>query len=127
MEVKYVAQYCAIQYCPVFDNISHVSKDVFNLRCFFFKAMHWILSKEPEVEAPPVPTVEDLITCQEYLEAKEPLPWLRQQLAVSPDKVIHTAFLTTGQRENAVWAAVRKLRFTASNFGQIIAATKRNR
>ncbi|XP_048732557.1 uncharacterized protein LOC130053051 [Ostrea edulis] len=89
--------------------------------------MHWILSKEPEVEAPPVPTVEDLITCQEYLEAKEPLPWLRQQLAVSPDKVIHTAFLTTGQRENAVWAAVRKLRFTASNFGQIIAATKRNR
>lgn len=65
--------------------------------------------------------------CQEYLTAKEPLSWLRQQLIVSPDKVIQTAFLTSGQRENATWAAVRKHRFTASNFGPIIAAAKRNR
>lgn len=65
--------------------------------------------------------------CQEYLQAEEPLTWLRQQLIVSPEKVIQTAFQTTGQRENAVWAAIRKLRFTASNFGKIIAAAKRNR
>ncbi|XP_022288509.2 uncharacterized protein LOC111100719 [Crassostrea virginica] len=93
----------------------------------YSKALHWILAKEPEVEALPVPIVEDLLTCQEYIAAKEPLTWLRQQLNVSPEKVIQTAFLTTGQRENAVWAAIRKLRFTASNFGQIIAAAKRNR
>nr|XP_022312166.1 uncharacterized protein LOC111117363 isoform X1 [Crassostrea virginica]XP_022312167.1 uncharacterized protein LOC111117363 isoform X1 [Crassostrea virginica] len=90
-------------------------------------ALHWILSKEPEIEALPVPIVEDLLLCQEYLTAKEPLSWLRQQLIVSPDKVIQTAFLTSGQRENATWAAVRKHRFTASNFGPIIAAAKRNR
>lgn len=96
-------------------------------RCHIFKALHWILSKEPEVEALPVPVVEDLLMCQEYLQAEEPLTWLRQQLIVSPEKVIQTAFQTTGQRENAVWAAIRKLRFTASNFGKIIAAAKRNR
>lgn len=96
-------------------------------RCHIFKALHWILSKEPEVEALPVPVVEDLLMCQEYLQAEEPLTWLRQQLIVSPEKVIQTAFQTTGQRENAVWAAIRKLRFTASNFGNIIAAAKRNR
>lgn len=89
--------------------------------------LHWILSKEPGVEALPVPVVEDLLMCQDYLQAEEPLTWLRQQLIVSPEKVIQTAFQTTGQRENAVWAAIGKLRFTASNFGKIIAAAKRNR
>lgn len=83
-------------------------------KCHIFKALYWILSKEPEVEALPVPVVEDLLMCQEYLQAKEPLTWMRQQLIVSPEKVIQT----TGHRENAVWAAIRKLRFTASNFGK---------
>lgn len=51
-----------------------------------------LLSKEPEVEALPVPVVEDLLMCQEYLQEEEPLTWLRQQLIVSPEKVIQTAF-----------------------------------
>lgn len=74
-----------------------------------------------------MPLVEDLLISHEYIRSEEPLTWFRQQLIVSPEKVIQTAFLTTGQRDNAVWAAIRKLRFTASNFGQIIAAAKRNR
>ncbi|XP_056008986.1 uncharacterized protein LOC125663763 [Ostrea edulis] len=99
---------------------------LFSMFFLFLKALHWILSKEPEIEALPLPIVEDLL-CQEYLTAKEPLSWLRQQLIVSPDRIIQTAFLTIGQRDNATWAAVRKHRFTASNFGPIIAAAKRNR
>lgn len=31
-------------------------------------ALHWILSKEPEVEALPVPAVEDLLVCQVQAE-----------------------------------------------------------
>nr|XP_022310131.1 uncharacterized protein LOC111115613 [Crassostrea virginica] len=40
---------------------------------------------------------------------------------------MEAAFISVGQRDNSLWAAIRKLRFTASNFGQIIGAAKRNR
>ncbi|WAR10352.1 hypothetical protein MAR_035428, partial [Mya arenaria] len=51
----------------------------------------------------------------------------RRSLVLSQEKITQIAFMTTGQRENSLWAAARKLRFIASNFGQIIAASKRNR
>lgn len=40
---------------------------------------------------------------------------------------MEAAFISSGQRTNALWAAFRKLRFTASNFGQVFGAAKRNR
>ncbi|XP_061197004.1 uncharacterized protein LOC133205251 [Saccostrea echinata] len=51
----------------------------------------------------------------------------REKLVICSEKIIETAWLTTGQRENSLWAAVRKLRITASNFGQVIGAIRRNR
>lgn len=38
-----------------------------------------------------------------------------------------TAWMTKGQRENSLWAAVRKLRITASTFGKVIGAIRGNR
>ncbi|XP_078331749.1 uncharacterized protein LOC144625290 isoform X3 [Crassostrea virginica] len=90
-------------------------------------AMHWILSNEPECEEMPALLVEDLLTSEEYLHAQCKLSYLREKLTISPEKIIQTAWLTRGQRENSVWAAVRKLRITASNFGQVIGAIRRNR
>lgn len=46
-------------------------------------------------------------------------------LILSSEKIIEAAFKSTGRRENSLWAAVRKLLFTASNFGQIIEAIRR--
>lgn len=46
---------------------------------------------------------------------------------MSPEKVIQTAWTTIGPVENTLWAKVRKLRFTASNFGQIVIAIQKNR
>lgn len=71
--------------------------------------------------------MDDLLINPDYLSAEDPQTWLRQHLVVSQEKVAETAFATSGQRENSLWAAVRKLRFTASNFGQILAAANRNR
>ncbi|XP_060564386.1 uncharacterized protein LOC132723641 [Ruditapes philippinarum] len=76
--------------------------------------------KNPK-SAPPKTT----LTMSELYPPKQ--PEYRRHLIVSTDKVRETAALTIGQRENSLWAAVRKLRFTASNFGQIIAAAKHNR
>lgn len=46
---------------------------------------------------------------------------------MSHEKVIKTAWTTIGQRENTLWTKVRKLRFTASNFGQIVKAFRKKR
>ena len=42
------------------------------------------------------------------------------QLMVSTEVIQNTAKATSGQRDNSLWASVRKGRLTASNFGSII-------
>lgn len=90
-------------------------------------ALHWILSEEPKAQTSPVPLIEDLLMSTEYISSEDPNTWLRKNLILSPEMILEAAFISSGQRENALWAAIRKLRFTASNFGQIIGAAKRNR
>lgn len=51
----------------------------------------------------------------------------RDKLVISWENIIRTAWMTKGQRENSLWAAVRKLRITASTFGKVIGAIRRNR
>jgi hypothetical protein len=89
--------------------------------------LHWILAEEPKADGSPVPLIEDLLTSKDYIAADDSKTWLRKSLILSPEKIMEAAFISTGQRENTLWAAIRKFRFTASNFGQIIGAAKRNR
>ena len=73
----------------------------------------------------PVPLVEDLLLSRDYLESATPMVWLRKQLVVGPEIREQVPNMTTGQRDNALWAAIRRLRFTASNFGLLLKAVKR--
>lgn len=82
----------------------------------------WVLSPEPEKQAPPAPQVEDLLSSEGYIQSDEKVGWLRSQLVISQATIIKTAKLTEGQRENPMWGIMRKLRITASNFGPILHA-----
>ncbi|XP_062601990.1 uncharacterized protein LOC134263634 [Saccostrea cucullata] len=85
--------------------------------------------KHPK-SAPPKSTVtiaELYPPKQQDYNADDPKTWLRKHLIISPEKIMEAAFMTAGQRENSLWAAIRKYRFTASNFGLIIGAARRNR
>jgi hypothetical protein len=64
---------------------------------------------------------------REYMEADHPSTWLRRHLLVGPSKIAEVVKVTIGQRVNPLWAAVRKWRFTASNFGVILHAAEKNR
>lgn len=86
--------------------------------------MHWILSKEPTTEDSPVVLIQELFQSKDFLDAECKESFLREKLSMSPEQIIQTAWTTIGQRENTLWAKVRKLRFTASNFGQIVTAVK---
>ncbi|XP_052764770.1 uncharacterized protein LOC128206399 [Mya arenaria] len=92
-----------------------------------FTALHWILLEEPKPPQLPLPLIEDVLLSPGYLSSQDPRTYFRRSLVLSQEKITQIAFMTTGQRENSLWAAARKLQFTASNFGQIIAASKRNR
>lgn len=74
-----------------------------------------------------MPLVEDLLLSESFLHAEDQNNWLRTQLKVTEDIINTTAEKTKGQRNNAVWAIVRKLRITASNFGQVLKAARRKR
>ncbi|XP_061169341.1 uncharacterized protein LOC133178631 [Saccostrea echinata] len=102
----------------LYDQLGHLGR---------FTALHWILSNEPECEEMPVLLIEDKLISEEYLNVQCKSSYLREKLVICSEKIIETAWLTTGQRENSFWAAVRKLRITASNFGQVIGAIRRNR
>jgi hypothetical protein len=92
-----------------------------------FKALHWILSPEAPKQQPPVLLLEDLLSSEDFLHVDEQEKWLRQQLKVTGDIIETTVEKTKGQRSNALWAAVRKLRITASNFGQVLRAVRLKR
>ncbi|XP_052680929.1 uncharacterized protein LOC128161649 [Crassostrea angulata] len=102
-----------------------INTNIYKTKCIV--ALHWILSEEPKSEESPVPLIEDLLMSEGYTNAEDSRTWLRKHLILSPEKIMEAAFASTGQRENSLWAAVRKLRFTASNFGQIIGAIRRKR
>lgn len=89
--------------------------------------LHWILSEVPKSAGSPVPLIEDLLMSEGYTNAEDSRTWLWKHLILSPEKIMEAAFMSTGQRENSLLAAVRKLQFTASNFGQIIGAIRRKR
>ncbi|WAQ98471.1 hypothetical protein MAR_022844, partial [Mya arenaria] len=89
--------------------------------------LHWILLEEPKPPQLPLPVIEDVLVSEGYFSSEDPRTYFRRSLVLSQEKITQIAFMTTGQRENSLWATARKLRFTASNFGQIIAASKRNR
>lgn len=90
--------------------------------------MHWILSPEPQSDQMtvcPIPLVEELLMNEHFVSMN--ITWLRQNMIVRPDLIPVVAGLTCGQRTNPMWSAIRKFRFTASNFGQILRAINRKR
>lgn len=89
--------------------------------------MLWIVSKEPPSPTLDVPTVEDLLLGEGYTGATDKIKWLKTNFAISKEKIEQVAQMTAGQRNNHLWALVRKNRLTASNFGKVLAAIRRNR
>lgn len=67
--------------------------------------MLWIVSKEPPSPTLDVPTVEDLLLGEGYTGATDKIKWLKTNLAISKEKIEQ---MTAGQRNNHLWALVRK-------------------
>jgi len=99
------------------------------LYLFIFLAMHWILQDEVKADTNrlPFPVVQDILMSEEFLTTTNKLLYIRRKLIMTSSSIKLTSSLTSGQRSNPLWAIARKMRLTASNFGLVLAAIKRNR
>nr|CAI5860753.1 unnamed protein product [Callosobruchus analis] len=87
----------------------------------------WLLKPEANEEMISlIPSIEDILYCQEYIEAEDKQSYVSRQCALNIDQIRKIAAATVGQHSNELWLITRKLRLTSSKFGLILGAYKRN-
>ena len=85
----------------------------------------WLLSPEPTPDKLCIPTFDDIILSQEYLDTVNKTGYILAKLEINENTRNYVACVTTGQRTNPLWLMYRKGRVTASNFGYILPAIAR--
>ena len=91
-----------------------------------FTRLWWILSPEPEPVTLPIPPIEEIIYCEEFLQAQgleNQLAFLMEKCKIDDTLVEDIASLTIGQRDNPLWHRIRR-RLTAGNFGVVLHAKR---
>uniref|UniRef100_A0AAV2J6V3 YqaJ viral recombinase domain-containing protein n=1 Tax=Knipowitschia caucasica TaxID=637954 RepID=A0AAV2J6V3_KNICA len=93
------------------------------------KGLGWIIAPElPQTFDPShhIKTFDGLLASSSYGDAEDKALYMLSSLAVSPQQKEAIERATVGQTKNALWMAYRRKRITASNFGLVLAAVKRN-
>ena len=85
-----------------------------------FSGFAWLLAPEPPVALSFVRNVSDIMLNPEFVTSDNPIAYILEHLAVTPEEIVAIEELTRGQQENPAWGACRKGRITASNFGAVI-------
>jgi hypothetical protein len=88
--------------------------------------MQWLLSPEPQLRKYPVPLVEDLLVDEHFLRDSR-IQWMKERLHVSTQLISEIAQATSDQRNDPMWSAIRKMRFTASRFGELLTSAAKGR
>lgn len=88
----------------------------------------WLLQDEVnDDEVKDLPIIEDIISSEDFVGAPNKIEVFKQKCQLSAQKIEAIAAVTIGQNSNEKWFLIRKFRLTASNFGTILGACKRNR
>lgn len=77
----------------------------------------------------PEPPVDQLRykTVQEVVSSCSSEPDVISKLKVTQEEILKLASDTVGQRDNPLWHQMRQGRVTASNFGVVLSAIRRNK
>ncbi|CAG0893420.1 unnamed protein product [Darwinula stevensoni] len=97
-----------------------------------FTGMGWLL--EPELGNMEVDqeyimgkTMGHILGCQAYIDAVDKSSYCLSNMQLDAEEVRVIACRTIGQRANHLWHAFRRMRVTASKFGMVLRALKRQR
>lgn len=93
-----------------------------------FTGLCWLFSPEPPIANQlPFPTIEEIIFCDEFLQAtgrQQQLDCLVRLSRLQETDILRVSELTAGQRDNPAWFLARRGRLTASNFGSVLKAKR---
>jgi hypothetical protein len=82
----------------------------------------------PEPSSPSflIPLVDELLNNEAFSKSFD-IRWLQEAMSVTADNISALASCTKGQSSNPMWCVYRKLRFTASKFGDILRSARYQR
>ena len=93
-----------------------------------FTDLCWLLSPEPPAfNELPIPTIEDIIFSEEFLQTRglqQQLDCLVRRSRILEEDILKISRITVGQRDNPAWHLARRGRLTASNFGSVLKAKR---
>ncbi|XP_018573228.1 uncharacterized protein LOC108912481 [Anoplophora glabripennis] len=88
----------------------------------------WLLKPEAnEAVHKLVPSIDDIVFSEEYFQAEHKEAYFLEKCFMPAEKIQEIASLTVGQHMNENWLITRKSRLTASKFGLVLKACKRNK
>lgn len=88
----------------------------------------WLLQHEvSDEDIKDLPVIENIISSDDFIGASNKIEMFKQQCQLSDEQIKDIAAITIDQTANEKWFLIRKFRLTASNFGLILGACKRNR
>ncbi|VEN49574.1 unnamed protein product, partial [Callosobruchus maculatus] len=86
----------------------------------------WLLNEDPKIMDELV-DVESIVFSEGYLKAEDKEAYLLNKLSLKEADIYDISVKTRGQSENDMWLIARKNRLTSSNFGAVLAASRRNK
>ena len=90
-------------------------------------AFAWLLQTEPDRPYLSVPTLESLLSQKQYKLLADGVGELTKDLALTPIMCQQVEQASRGQATNPLWAAYRRGRITASNFGPVLKSAASSR
>lgn len=118
--------YCAVDRKMTEDELQELRSQLNNFGSTI--GFSWLLQDDPKENAVlSVPLIADIIYTDEFFSADSKEYYLRQKCALSAATIMEVVHQTVGQSKNENWLLARKHRLTASNFGPVLSACRRNR
>lgn len=95
---------------------------------FRFSGFYWLLSKEPTAESQQhCNAFSNIVGNCRNQQGEINKEELKAKFQVNQEEIVLIAEATIGQSDVALWHLLRIGRLTASNFGVVLAACRRNR
>ncbi|KAK5648353.1 hypothetical protein RI129_003245 [Pyrocoelia pectoralis] len=88
----------------------------------------WLLNTEVEkAYLKLIPLIEEIIFSPEFISCQSKSAYFIEKCKISEKAIADIQVATIGQSKNENWLVLRKYRITASKFGMVLSACKRNR
>lgn len=115
--------------CTTVHNTDNLKEEIYNKlrekKCSI--SLSWLLSPEPNVQDSLPHDIGSIFNSLEYLQATNKRVFLEEKARIDEEGRHFISEITVGQTASKEWSVLRQNRLTASNFGRVLNACKRDK